>query len=340
MIGFSLSIIKYHLSIILFGFIDSRKNLLMARNWTEARLQNFITSEIEESLTLEYKAAEALDRNETKKKEITKDVSAMANSAGGILIYGISEHSAENRRHLPERITPVDRTKFPREWVEQIIQAIRPRIDGIVIHSVNLSSGERDVAFVIEIPQSNTAHQASDHRYYKRFNFQAVPMEDYEIRDVMFREQTPNIALNFLIEIKDFHENHENFSQNVSLIIQARNNGSAFAQYVACFLDVPVSILEKIENKMNLKDGGRMYRHRLTNLNQEYADEQFRANFPLLRSMAMNWKIPLNQNFAEFRDENLSIKWKIYADNALPKEGRLPLKEIEIVDLRKKRLEA
>jgi len=299
----------------------------MARNWTEAKLQNFITSEIEESLTLEYKSAEALDRNEAKKKEITKDVSAMANSAGGILIYGICEFSQENKRHLPEKITPVDRRKYPREWVEQIIQGIRPRIDGIVIHSVNLSSGETDAAYVVEIPQSNTAHQANDHRYYKRFNFQAVPMEDYEIRDVMFREQTPNIVLSFLIQITEDGRN---------LVAQARNNGSAFAQYVACFLDVPVAILQNIENKMNVKDGGKFYRHRLTNLNQEYADEQFKSNFPLLRSMTMNWKIPLNSDFEKLRDDNLPVKWKIYADNALPKEGRITLSEIEIVDLRRK----
>lgn len=300
----------------------------MARNWTEAKLKNFITSEIEESLMLEYKSGEALDRNETKKKEITKDVSAMANSAGGIIVYGIREFEQESKRHLPEKITPVDRRSFPREWVEQIIQAIRPRIDGILIHSVNLSSGENDVAFVIEIPQSNTAHQASDHRYYKRFNFQAVPMEDYEIRDVMFREQTPNIALNFLIEVTHNAQN---------LVIQARNNGSAFAQYVACFLDVPVGLLESIEHKMNVKDGGKFYRHRLTNLNQEYADEQFKSNFPLLRSMVMNWKIPLNAEFETLRKNALSLKWKIYADNALPKEGRISLKEIEIVDLRRNR---
>jgi hypothetical protein len=321
----------------------------MPKTWTESRLQNFITSGIEESLTLEYKSAEALDRVDAKKKEITKDVSAMANSAGGVLIYGIAEFSGENRRHLPERITPVDRREFPREWVEQIVQAIRPRIDGIIIHSVNLSSGENDTAYIIEIPQSNTAHQASDHRYYKRFNFQAVPMEDYEIRDVMFREQTPNITLNFLIEITEKYDisvmgkfkNAPNppplppSSPVYNLIVEARNNGSAFAQYVACFLDVPVSILQTVENKMNLKDGGKFYRHRLTNLNQEYADEQFKSNFPLLRSMAMNWKIPLNAELENSLDENFSIKWKIYADNALPKEGRIALKEIEIVDLRK-----
>jgi hypothetical protein len=301
----------------------------MPRNWTEAKLRNFIESEIEESLTLEYKSAEAIDRSEQKKKEITKDVSAMANSAGGIIVYGIAEFNETDKRHLPERITPVDRRKYPREWVEQIIQAIRPRIDGIVIHSVNLSSGENDVAFVIEIPQSNTAHQASDNRYYKRFNFQAVPMEDYEIRDVMFREQTPNIALNFLVEIT---------SETRNLRVEARNNGSAFAQYVAVFLDVPAALLQNIEHKMNLKDGGKMYRHRLTNLNQEYADEQFKSSFPLLRSMAMHWKIPLKTNFEDFSSAGQTIKWKLYADNALPKEGKISLAEIEIVDLRKNRV--
>lgn len=307
----------------------------MARNWTEAKLQNFITSEIEESLTLEYKAAEALDRADFKKKEITKDVSAMANSAGGIIVYGIAENPREDKRHLPGKITPVDRTKYPREWLEQIIQAIRPRIDGIVIHAVHLKSGETHAAYVVEIPQSNTAHQASDHRYYKRFNFQAVPMEDYEIRDVIFREQTPNIVLSFLIEITDYADENGG-SAKYNLVVQARNDGSAFAQYVAVFADVPVALLRNIENKMNVKDGGRMYRHRLTNLNQEYADENFKANFPLLRSMSMNWKIPLNEKIIERRGENLEIKWKIYADNALPKENRIQLKEIELVDLRSK----
>ena len=151
-------------------------------------------------------------------------------------------------------------------------------------------------------------------------------MEDYEIRDVMFREQTPNIALNFLIESRaDAHH----------LIVEARNNGSAFAQYVAVFLDVPVRVLENIEHKINVKDGGRFYRHRLTNLNQEYADEQFRANFPLLRSMAMRWRIPLKPDYAEFLTDAAALKWKLYADNALPKEGRLALREIDVADLRK-----
>lgn len=303
----------------------------MAKNWSENRVRNFIDSGIEESLTIEYKSAEALGASDYHKTEITKDVSAMANSAGGTLVYGIREHSDPERRHLPEQITPVDRTMFPREWLEQVINSIRPRIEGIVINSVQLESGENDVVFVVEIPQSHTAHQANNHRYYKRFNFQSVPMEDYEVRDVMFREQMPDVGVRFFLEKKKDPENES--SLLVSLIVQARNFGSAYARYVACFVDVPVEALVTIENKRSIKDGGRFYRHRLTNLNQEYADETFRANFPLLRSMTMSWKIPLKPDFAEIDNGDWSIKWKVYADNALPKGGQLPFDEIEVIDL-------
>ena len=298
----------------------------MPKSWTEQKIQNFIDSEIEESLTLEYKSGDALGKSDYQKQEITKDVSAMANSAGGLLIFGISEFSPTDKRHLPEKIVPVNRAEFSREWLEQIINSIRPRIDGIVIYSVNLNSGENDVVYVVEIPQSNTAHQAGNHRYYKRFNFQSVPMEDYEVRDVMFRENAPDILLYFLIELTD--ENN--------LIVKARNNGSSFAQYVACLLDVPTSLLKEIKNKINLTDGGKFYRQRLFNLNQEFGNENFKANFPLLRSMSMSWKIPLREDFAELLDKTAEIKWKLYADNALPKEGKIRFDEIEIVDLRSK----
>lgn len=295
-------------------------------------MQSLIESEVEESLTLEYKSAEALDKADLKKKEITKDVSALANSAGGLLVYGIREFSEPDKRHLPEKITPVNRAEFPREWLEQVINSIRPRIDGILIHSVGLDSGENDVVYVVEIPQSHTAHQAGNQRYYKRFNFQSVPMEDYEIRDVMFREQMPDVVIRFLVEIKPSAEIESLTEYN--LIIQAKNLGSAFARYVACFVDVPVKALVNIEDKRSIKDGGRYYRHRLTNLNQEFADETFRANFPLLRSMTMSWKIPLKENFRDFKNDKWAIKWKVYADNALPKEDRTAFSEIEVVDFR------
>ena len=167
----------------------------MTKLWDQARLQQLINDEVEENLNLEYKAADALAKTDGKKREITKDVSAFTNSDGGCIIYGIKEYDSPDKKHLPERCDPVDRTQFSKEWLEQVISNIRPRIVGLTIHSVDLDSGANDSAYVVEIPQGDTAHQASDYRYYRRYNFESVPMEDYEIRMVMGRSTSPELRM-------------------------------------------------------------------------------------------------------------------------------------------------
>jgi hypothetical protein len=169
-------------------------------NWNQAELQRHIDDGVEENLNLDYKAGDALGTSDGKKKEITKDVSAMANSAGGIIIYGIKEFDEEDKKHLPEKFTPIDRTQFSKEWLEQVINTIQPRITGIIIHPVDLNTDPKHVAYVVEVPQSTDAHQARDKRYYKRFNFLSEPMEDYEIRDVMNRLTLPDVNVEFSYE--------------------------------------------------------------------------------------------------------------------------------------------
>lgn len=161
----------------------------MARDWDQARLQRYIDAGIEESLTLEYKSGEALHSGNGRRHEIAKDVSAMANSAGGIIIYGIAEHPDREVRHRPAGFSPVDRRECSKETLEQIISSnIQPRISGIKIHPVPLDSDPSHVAYVVVIPQGDTIHQVTyNNKYYRRFNFEAVPMADYEIRDVMNR---------------------------------------------------------------------------------------------------------------------------------------------------------
>src|SRR5262249_36616254 len=54
------------------------------------------------------------------------------------------------------------------------------------------------VIYVVSIPQSNRApHMASDNRYYKRFNFESVPLDDYEVRDISRRLMVPDLYLSF-----------------------------------------------------------------------------------------------------------------------------------------------
>lgn len=80
--------------------------------YTEEWLRRLIEDGQEESLTLDYKAAASLARTDGRRREITKDVSAMANSAGGLIVFGVREHDDADRRHLPERLDPVNGREF------------------------------------------------------------------------------------------------------------------------------------------------------------------------------------------------------------------------------------
>jgi predicted HTH transcriptional regulator len=158
----------------------------MDEEWNEATLVSYISGKVEESLSIDYKASEALGKDNKRVVEITKDVSAFANSAGGRIIYGLRQFVDAEREHLAEKIDPIDRRDFPKEWLEHVINTIQPRPKA-TIHPIQLSSGPYHAAYVVEVPQSSTAHQARDRRYYKRYNFENRAMEDYEIRDVMRR---------------------------------------------------------------------------------------------------------------------------------------------------------
>ena len=155
-----------------------------------------IDDKVEEGSYLEYKDAPALDD----KEEITKDVSAFANAAGGTIIYGLREF-AKPKNHLPEKIDPVDGVAHSKEWLDQIIGTIGPKIDGVQIIPVRLGTDDRQTCYVVEIPQGSTAHQARDCKYYPRYNFRVEPMLDHEIRDVMNRRKHPK--LEFKIRVMD-----------------------------------------------------------------------------------------------------------------------------------------
>jgi hypothetical protein len=169
--------------------------------WEEDDLLQLINLKIQESLELDYKACGALNAKNTKKNistEISKDVSAFANSAGGVIVYGIHE-----KNNLPTGLDDgFDPKLTSREWLEQIINSkIQRRIDGVRIKQVELS-GERKgrVAYVVSIPQSRFApHQAADKLFYKRFEFQSIPMEEYEMRDIARRLSAPDLDLTVIL---------------------------------------------------------------------------------------------------------------------------------------------
>lgn len=193
-----------------------------------------------ESLQLEFKGARALSKTAGVKKEITKDASAMANSAGGTIIYGIAEDAT-----VAARMDPVDRVEFSKEWLEQVLDGIQPNLDGAQCHDVRNPADPDQVVYVLEIPQAKTAHQARDMRYHKRQDTHTVFMSDYEIRDVMGRQTDPLLAVALLItrpvlnQATSVSERH--------LIVYIRNEGRVLARHVSGVAQMSATFVDQSE---------------------------------------------------------------------------------------------
>ena len=168
--------------------------------WDEEDLLELVRAGTQESIELDFKESTSLQSTEKKKEEISKDVSAFANSAGGTLVYGVME---EKYTHMATGIDAgCDPKEITKEWLEQVINStIHQRIDGVRVRQVPLAkSRPGKVAYVVYVPFSTrTAHQAINRKFYKRFNFESVPMEEYEVRDLYRRRDTPDLRIEFSV---------------------------------------------------------------------------------------------------------------------------------------------
>jgi len=315
-------------------------------------LNHLIASGIEENAELEYKAADALLLNDKKITEATKDVSAFANSNGGILIYGIREN--QTAKHLPGSIDPVDRKTSSKERLEQILNArIRPRIHGLKIHVVTIA--DEQVVYVLEIPKGETAHQADDRKYYRRHNFTIEAMYDHEIRDVMNRQKAPQIKIHFdvgrkpniLIAPNGSPMLHQQSPFLCFLNVRIENVGKLYATYINIVLTLPeriinfmcdegenttiqITLANKVRDEIEVPDDNRStFFTGNMDKPKQYGPPR---NEPLLPGMQMTLKsLPI---YIDNIKDGDFISWTLCADNAEPQTGTLEFDQIKVFELK------
>lgn len=303
----------------------------MTKQWTEADLLTFITDEVEESTTLDYKTADALRKD--KRNEITKDVSAMANTEGGILIYGLKEHP--QKRHVPEKLEPIDRQAFSKEWLDQIISNIRPHIEGLTIHPVPLSSGTFDVAYVVEVPKGETAHQGTGLKYYRRRNFESVAIEDYEIRELMSRATVPKASVSFSCR-RSVSTGSE---QHYILLPRVKNEGRKVIKDFKLIITFPKLVppggaLPLIHKDPNINIS--------FDINSDYFID-YQSKGPLFPEEdrpigeEIQWAYIVNETVrmafmkAAEKGEEIELSWRLYADDMEPRHGTYPIQKLQAV---------
>jgi hypothetical protein len=141
-----------------------------------------------------------------KDEDLLKHVSSFANNQGGYLIFGVKE---TGKGGYPEEILGIDRNQVNKERIEQVIlSSIQPRLD-VKIQQIDHQDPSK-VFVVIQIPNSYLKPHMNRQgdRFYKRYNFEAMPMTEIEVNDAYKRRftgyQEVESYLSKLFDIKGF----------------------------------------------------------------------------------------------------------------------------------------
>ncbi|CAD6493538.1 MAG: Putative DNA-binding domain protein [Candidatus Argoarchaeum ethanivorans] len=138
-------------------------------------IQKLKDAKIEESEILDYKEQMISD------DKLVKHVTAFSNTSGGDLIVGIKE---SGRGGYPVAIQGIE-DNVNKERLEQIIISnIRPRI-GVQFHEIDIPNSDR-IILIIRIPegQNRPYYDIRSHKYYKRYNYGAIHMDEFEIESL------------------------------------------------------------------------------------------------------------------------------------------------------------
>ncbi len=153
-------------------------NLLASLSqWENENVDALVRERIAEDPNLDYKQS-PWERNDKGKREFLKDVTAMANASGGLLVVGVKE----NGNGVPVERVHVEDAQAELERMGQIVNAcIKHRIPGLDFTVV----GEQPVAILIHVPQSLSAPHAYEFNgrlyFHKRHGRENLPMSIDEI---------------------------------------------------------------------------------------------------------------------------------------------------------------
>jgi hypothetical protein len=144
---------------------------------TESDLQTLIDGQMAERKDLEYKQSlpKIADKDNDKKhgkspddekREFLADVSSLANTIGGYLIFGIKEQDGFPIELCGIQVENVDAEKLRLESILQ--EGLSPRIPGIEVGKIALSSKE-DSILILRIPRSFLAPHRVIYKRYGHF---------------------------------------------------------------------------------------------------------------------------------------------------------------------------
>lgn len=351
-----------------------------ARDWRERDLYNLPIGEFD---WLEVKGRRGLDLSLATVQEkdvlanLAKAVSALANTGGGQLVLGL-QNPLHGWKVDDGGVDLLMRKPSTKEWLDNVIPNLvdfpLTRFNVYVIRgrgkTTQIQPGRG--VFVIDIPDSDQApHQSTrDHLYYARVSGKSQPIPHRLVVDMINRRRDPEIQVDARVLIRKKHkrpafqitgappsmygfaraaeEREPEIEFEVLLYVRLTNTGRVYAQYVNCFLHIPLRLFEGDPDDVYLGrrnptrsiDGVRYVEETADNMHRDVikygvgvtANQYGPSRYePILPGLSERSAIYLSPTLTKKDfDSDEAILWEVFADNAPMRNGRIPLNKLPV----------
>ncbi len=291
-------------------------------------LQDLIDLKTERSINIEFKNFSDINIfDEKTQNKLSILVSAMANTTGGIIFFGI-----KTKRKKAIEITGGNIKNLSCEKIKTVLNLkINKPIKNLKIGKIAVSD---KFVFYINIPEDNNApHLAYDYKFYKRTNLRVSVMEESEIREKYNKYKKPELEFIGILDTSGVPTLNNGQIETINFFPKflIKNNSSVIEKFYKVELYIPSALHDADFNLLQNKFS------RLENQYSVFSESPRQALFQSEIATVLHAKISVNQeNFNDFNNNEIIIK--IYYSHGV-KEHSLKLSDTFAYNKQKLKIE-
>jgi hypothetical protein len=203
------------------------------------------TQKFQENVELEFKTKAnpnggELTRDDRKNLGIA--LSALSNSMGGVLIWGILAAKNDDGIDCASELQPISEIdKFSSEVERAVSQALMPRHEGIRIERISQGANPGAGYLAVYVERSERRpHRCEfgEKQYFKRIGDSSVAMEHYDIEESFKRVVAPALEAQYVLSDGGRRSSPESVSRTARISISLYNCSTVSARF-------PYLIVEK-----------------------------------------------------------------------------------------------
>jgi hypothetical protein len=309
----------------------------------------FILSLPQEDNRLERKGAMKLDLSAGANQddvlaELAKQLSAFSNMGGGRIIYGLKDDGTVDNGGVSTQVK-----NGTKEWLERRIPELTEfEITGFGVYEFGPKAADSQIRtgkaiYVVDVPDSDRApHQSTkDQRYYVRLGSQSLPAPHKLIEDIRNRQRHPRVTLGQVsleLRSREPTEDRELYALVVTLTVSLVNEGALKSVDTFLSLNPDFGHMDFLLDK-EVASGVTgvkppLYMWQVQRPIPPRSQVSFRIGFHLTVRYVFHPPSSLNQWYEDggTRLEDVAIEWTIFADSAAPREGRVTMNDIGLIE--------